>query len=277
MKLPLLLLCSLTVAGHLLADGPLTDQRIMDLVKSGVTQSEIQRLIETAPSVDFLLTPAATDELAKAGVSDDTIKVMAARESGETPVAPSTISPALGAPVAANVLPDNATSPIGRPAALGNRTDLFAGYSYLNADITGSDRLSFYGWETSVVPFAGHRIAPEISGSGYYKAGGYGSANTYAIMGGPRVSFGQFFVHALVGVDILQASGFGVSDTETSFASAFGAGGQSKPFGRHWAIRVTGDYVMTHYDGGFGEATIQNNFRISSGIVYLFGARNENR
>jgi hypothetical protein len=277
LKLTLLLLCLLALAGHLLADGPLTDQRIMELVKSGVTQSEIQRLIASAPSVDFLMTPAAMDELAQAGVSDDTIKVMAARESGAAPVAQSTVTPALGPAITTKVLPERATSPIGKPAGFGSRTDVFGGYSYLSLDVPDTDRLSFNGWEASVTPLADHQIAPEISGSGYYKSSGFGSASAYAFLGGPRIRFGQAFFHALAGVDVIKASAFGFSDSETAFATALGGGAQSKPFGGHFAIRFGADYILTTHDAGVGESPIQNHFRVTSGIVYVFGARNENR
>jgi hypothetical protein len=249
----------------------------MELVKSGVTQSEIQRLIVSAPSVDFLLTPAATDQLMKAGVSDDTIKIMAARESGAAPAAQSTVTPAIGGPSAANVLPESATSPIGKSAGFGSRTDVFGGYSYLSLDVPDTDRVSFNGWEASVTPLADHRIAPEISGSGYYKSSGFGSASAYAFLGGPRIRFGQAYFHALGGVDVIRASAFGFSDSETAFAAAFGGGAQSKPFGGHFAIRFGADYVLTTHDAGAGESPIQNHFRVTSGIVYVFGSRNENR
>lgn len=42
-------------------------------------------MIATAPKVDFDLTPAGTNELLKAGVSEETIKAMAAREGGTKP------------------------------------------------------------------------------------------------------------------------------------------------------------------------------------------------
>src|SRR5690348_14408719 len=62
--------------------GPLTDQRIIELVRAGVRADELARMIATAPQIIFDLTPAATDAMMKAGVSEDTIKAMAAREQG---------------------------------------------------------------------------------------------------------------------------------------------------------------------------------------------------
>ena len=65
--------------------GPLSaidDRRVAQLLQNGVRQDEIIRLISTAPQVNFDLTPAAMDGLMKAGVSEDVIKTMAARENG---------------------------------------------------------------------------------------------------------------------------------------------------------------------------------------------------
>lgn len=60
--------------------GQLTNQRIGDMVLAGVSQSEIVRIIGSAPAVNFDLTPSSTDNLLKAGVSEDIVKAMAARE-----------------------------------------------------------------------------------------------------------------------------------------------------------------------------------------------------
>ena len=61
---------------------PLTNQRIYDLYAAGVSQQEIIRVIATAPKIDFNLQPAETDALMKAGISEDIIKAVAAKESG---------------------------------------------------------------------------------------------------------------------------------------------------------------------------------------------------
>ena len=59
----------------------LTDQGIVDLTQSGLSQAEIVRIIGTVPKVDFDLRPVSTDAMIKNGVSEDVIKAMAARES----------------------------------------------------------------------------------------------------------------------------------------------------------------------------------------------------
>ena len=59
----------------------LDDQRVMTLSRS-LSRSELVSLIMSAPEVSFELSPAAMDAMMKAGVSEDVIKAMAARESG---------------------------------------------------------------------------------------------------------------------------------------------------------------------------------------------------
>jgi hypothetical protein len=66
------------------AQGPLTDQRICDLVAAGVSAPEILRIIASAPAVDFDLRPGSTAAIMNAGVSEEMIKAMAARENGGT-------------------------------------------------------------------------------------------------------------------------------------------------------------------------------------------------
>lgn len=85
-----LILCSLALVCSFAqqTQGPLTNQRIGQLVEAGVTQNEIIRIISSAPNVNFDLRPNSTDELLKAGVSEEIIRAMAARESGtQMPVA----------------------------------------------------------------------------------------------------------------------------------------------------------------------------------------------
>jgi hypothetical protein len=59
---------------------PLSNQHVILLVESGLRPSEVVRLIGAAPAVNFDLTPSGTDRLLRAGVCEETIKQMAARE-----------------------------------------------------------------------------------------------------------------------------------------------------------------------------------------------------
>jgi hypothetical protein len=61
---------------------PLTNQRIMDLSRNGVRSDELAVIISTAPQISFDLSPSGTQQMMQAGVTEGTIKAMAAREAG---------------------------------------------------------------------------------------------------------------------------------------------------------------------------------------------------
>ena len=161
------------------------------------------------------------------------------------------------------------------------RADFFGGYSYLNIDTNGlSDRQSANGWETSTSVNVNKWLAAEGDISGYYKNfkigfGDVGIANVHVtdsgFVFGPRVNFRPAFFHVLLGVDHLTGSASGVSDSQNSFAGAFGGGAQVK-VAPDWAVRVSGDYVMTHHNIFGGQSFTQNNFRVAVGVVYSFGS-----
>jgi hypothetical protein len=65
--------------------GPLTNVRVIQLVQAGLSAAEVTRIIFSAPTVDFNLTPAFTNQLLQYGVSEDTIKLMSARVNGIAP------------------------------------------------------------------------------------------------------------------------------------------------------------------------------------------------
>jgi hypothetical protein len=80
-----LLLClglSLPSAAQQQLQPALDDVRIMQLVQDGVHSDELQRIIASAPTVAFLMNPASTDVMLKAGVSEDVLKAMSARTNG---------------------------------------------------------------------------------------------------------------------------------------------------------------------------------------------------
>jgi hypothetical protein len=70
--------------------GPLTNRRITELVHSGIRPDELARIIATAPEVSFDLSPSAEQAMMSAGVTEDTIRGMAAREQGVAPGTPNT-------------------------------------------------------------------------------------------------------------------------------------------------------------------------------------------
>ena len=72
--------------------GPLTDERIINLAKGGLSEDELMHRIASAPAIQFDLSPAWTDYMLKSGVSENVIKAMAAREIG-APAAPQSSPP----------------------------------------------------------------------------------------------------------------------------------------------------------------------------------------
>jgi hypothetical protein len=68
---------------HAQDPGPLTNQRIYELVAAGVSNQEVIRVIMSAKDVDFTLQPGYIEALMKAGVTDEVIRAMAARQHGQ--------------------------------------------------------------------------------------------------------------------------------------------------------------------------------------------------
>ena len=157
--------------------------------------------------------------------------------------------------------------------------NVFFGYSYYNADLSGG-RSSFNGWTAS----GEGKIFPFIGIVGEYTST-YGSENLPLIaclsallcpttnvslheqtfLFGPRVSVSvgkiRPFAEVLIGGAHLSANN-GVG-SDTSFATAIGGGIDYKII-RPVAWRFQGDYVQTRFSG------TQNNVRLSTGIVVRF-------
>jgi hypothetical protein len=91
-------LISMSMAGQ--EPLPLNDQRIVDLVSMGVSQTEIIRMIGSAQKFDFDLRPISTAAMLNAGVSEDVIKAMAAKTNGR-PIGPA-VAPGSGTSVRSN-------------------------------------------------------------------------------------------------------------------------------------------------------------------------------
>jgi opacity protein-like surface antigen len=158
------------------------------------------------------------------------------------------------------------------------RLEAFAGVSYLNAGTSGlSSRQNVMGFEGSVAVHLNTWIAGEADFGGYYKSlqivsvGTFGF-NDYKAMGGPRFNIRKAFAHALVGIDHLKGSAnFYTTNTSSSDNSLAGAvgGGVQWNVSRQFALRTSGDYVLSRFGG-----VMQNNFRLTLGIVFLAGSVN---
>jgi hypothetical protein len=85
----LLCLCALPLFNLAATASTLTNKDVVEMLKSGVPISEVEMKICAAPTLSFDLTPAGTDQLLLAGISDQTFKLMVRRSQGHTcPVGP---------------------------------------------------------------------------------------------------------------------------------------------------------------------------------------------
>lgn len=164
------------------------------------------------------------------------------------------------------------------------KTELFAGYSYLNLDTQGlTKRLNLNGWEASGTFNFNNWFGVTGDVSGHYQTKCITiSASTtldcthLSYMAGPTVSFRNqrttMFVHGLAGGD---RGKFGIglaTATDSGLAMAVGGGFDYAATDRI-SIRIGPlDYFMTRHGQDFG-GTHQNNFRASTGVVFTFGRK----
>ena len=158
------------------------------------------------------------------------------------------------------------------------RLEAFVGYSFLNAGTSGlATRQSVSGLEGSVAIHVNRWLAGEANIGAYYKTlqiiniGTFGY-HDFLMVGGPRVNFHKMFVHALVGMDHLSGSTnfYAVNGTgiDNALAAAVG-GGVQWSVTRQFAVRASGDYVMSRFEG-----VMQNNVRVTMGLVFQLGSVN---
>jgi opacity protein-like surface antigen len=165
--------------------------------------------------------------------------------------------------------------------------NIFFGYSYDRANLSVSNSHNLNGWEGSlegkVLPWVG--IVADFSGHygtgdnfpnpactgvpGVPCSGLHSNASVHHFLFGPRVSvpIGRFtpFAHALFGaVHVSESASFGLSASDTSFATGLGGGIDYRLIhGIAW--RFQGDYLQTRFFGN-----TQNNARFSTGLVLRF-------
>ena len=168
---------------------------------------------------------------------------------------------------------------IGASAQVPTSGNIFFGYSYYHTPLSSIDTANMNGWngslEGKVFPFLG--IVADLSGN--YGSQNFpssctlspcptvnASANEYNFLFGPRASFSvgkiRPFAEFMVGASHVSVNqGVG---SDTSFADAIG-GGVDYRLIRMIGWRLEGDYVQTRFF-----STTQNNFRLSTGIVFRF-------
>ncbi|MGC2112312.1 MAG: outer membrane beta-barrel protein [Candidatus Korobacteraceae bacterium] len=152
-----------------------------------------------------------------------------------------------------------------------SKFDVFGGYSYLNGSTSGlGDRFSLNGWNAQGTYNFTHWLGATADFGGYYGSPFSVSAHDYSYLFGPTVSlrtphFTPYF-HTLFGADTFNVSALGGSISDTSFAMAVG-GGVDIPVKGRLSIRAGQmDWLRSsHYN------TSQNNFRVSTGVVFRFG------
>jgi len=147
----------------------------------------------------------------------------------------------------------------GSRASAQDKVELYGGYSFFHLQNSpGASNLNGFilSGEYKFAPWFG--AVGEVGGD----YGGGSSVTTFLV--GPQVSFPARispFAHILIGGAHYNQPGFG----DTSFATSLGFGIDAKiaPAFK-WRI-IEGDYVTTRFGGG-----VQNNARISTGIVFRF-------
>ena len=151
------------------------------------------------------------------------------------------------------------------------KAEIFGGYQYTRVNPgSGMSGENFNGWNAAVTGNVNSwfGITGDISG-GYKDFSGL-NVKVHNFLFGPTLSYNKAekvkpFAHVLFGVSHASAGFLGVSASENAFAMALG-GGLDVGVHKNVAIRLGQfDYVMTRFD-----SETQNNFRLSTGIVFRF-------
>ncbi len=144
--------------------------------------------------------------------------------------------------------------------------EIFGGYSYMRVSPTGLDGVNTSGWEASLNYNFGPHWGLKGDIDGQYCCNGQ---HLHMFMAGPqwshRTEKTTIFIHGLLGG--AHAEGLaGASDTNLAWAAG---GGFDWHFSDRWSWRVLqADYVGTDF-----VENIQNNARISTGVVFNFGKK----
>lgn len=169
--------------------------------------------------------------------------------------------------------------PFSLAAQTPDRFEVFGGYSYTTFSIFDRysgpwQRFGYNGWEAAVAAKLVPHLAVEGDLAGGFSNPNGNSSTVRTFMGGPRI-FGNFgkasvYAHVLIG-----GVTFAVGSSGSATAVAAG-GGASIWATRHIGARIIQfDYLHT----GFISAAVlgngatmngQNNFRISTGVVFRF-------
>jgi hypothetical protein len=151
------------------------------------------------------------------------------------------------------------------------RAEGFGAYSYAR-----SEDQSLHGWSATLGYNFTRHVELEAEISAHY--GGFDNGTDFSrqsFLAGPRLNFragrATPFVRALAGA-VRTSAGLTVQNVtisarETGFGGAAG-GGVDLALGRHWGLRLQGDYIMVSRDG-----ETAGDPRAAFGISYRLGAR----
>ncbi len=255
--------------------GPLTDLRIMELVRAGVRPDELARIIATAPEISFSLTPAAEQVMMSAGVTEETIKQMAARQNraaSNTPPAASDQGRNVPSapPVAQRQQPPTQPQP---PTPNGFE---YQGKGMWDVDLNASATIPHVSGAstTGIVSgslgyFVSRGSEVGIAASGVFVDGGQdvilgGDFRYYFRSPNPRL---LPFIGGAAGVNIAHASGFG---TQGNFG-ALGNAGLRIFVAPHVALQAEYTLLWVHVSGDtFAESSLS---QLSVGFATVFGGR----
>jgi len=166
------------------------------------------------------------------------------------------------------------------------RGKLFAGYSYVDADLGSGSKSALHGYELSSDFDPLQWLGITFDSGGYFGSAPVpscfgGSANTcvisgpttfshlYTVDGGVRFSrrMGRAkpFARAAFGVAVLEACPFRGCESKGSFAQSYGGGVDLRLSERRLGWRLQGDLFQTRFFH-----TTQNDFRLSTGLLIFF-------
>ena len=157
--------------------------------------------------------------------------------------------------------------------------EVSGGYSYVRANAEGGSFNLHGGSGSFSYNFTDHLGV--VADVGAYRFTGLPStldSTMYTYLFGPRYTFRKLsrvtpFAQVLLGGGRLNANSSTESVGENGFAMAVG-GGVDLPLRRRFSIRlIQAEYLLTRFDRVTGEASAQNNIRISAGVVFRFGSK----
>ena len=166
-----------------------------------------------------------------------------------------------------------------QPAATGPDYDVSAGYTYLTMAIPGAGRVDLNGLDVSGRVDLKPRWGAMVDSNYVRTSNVLGTKHDgylLSFLGGPvfyPVDHGntRAFVHVLAGVGIVDGA---VPATDTEYHGWLGrfsyavGGGVEHSVSRRFAVRVIGDYLRTDFFDSAGAVQPQNNFRVTTSLVF---------